>query len=101
MESYLRIVGLGQLVERDWTPEGGQKRKIASIEVTLTNGVDTFVAEANDDLARDLNEKLEKKTLDTRNFWRVRLRFKIAKSKDKGIVFNNIKIIEMTSIFGE
>lgn len=101
MESYLRIVGLGQLVEREWTPENGQKRTIASIEVTLTNGVDTFVAEASDDLARDLNKKLETKSLDTKNFWRVRLRFKIAKSKDKGIVFNNIKIIEMASIFGE
>lgn len=101
MESYLRIVGLGQLVEREWTPENGPKKTIASIDVTLTNGVDTFVAEATDDLARDLNKKLEEKTLDTRNFWRVRLRFKIAKSKDKGIVFNNIKIIEMVSIFGE
>lgn len=101
MESYLRIVALGQLIEKDWTPEGGQTRTIASIIVTLTNGVDTFVAEANDDLARDLNKKLETKTLDTRNFWRVRLRFKISKSKDKGIVFNNIKIIEMTNVFGE
>ena len=101
MESYLRIVGLGQLVEREWTPENGNTKTIASISVTLTNGVDTFIAEANDDLARELNKKLEAKELDLMNFWRVRIRFKITKSKDKGLIFNNIKIIEMASVFGK
>ena len=101
MESYLRIKGVGQLIEREWTPENGNTKTIASINVTLTNGVDTFVAEANDDLAREIDKKFEAKELDLVNFWRVRIRFKITKSKDKGLVFNNIKIIEMASVFGK
>lgn len=98
MESYFKITEVGQLVERDWTPENGQKKTIASVEVTLTNGIDVLVAEANDDLARNIASMVEKKELDTTALWNVRLKFAVRKSKDKGIAFNSIRIFDMAKV---
>lgn len=98
MENYFKISEVGQLVERDWTPENGQKKTIASVEVTLTNGIDVLVAEANDDLARNIASMVEKKELDTTALWNVRLKFAVRKSKDKGIAFNSIRIFDMVKV---
>lgn len=98
MENYFKITEVGQLVERDWTPENGQKKTIASVEVTLTNGIDVLVAEANDDLARNIASMVEKKELDTTALWNVRLKFAVRKSKDKGIAFNSIRIFDMSKV---
>lgn len=98
MENYFKISEVGQLVERDWTPENGQKKTIASVEVTLTNGMDVLVAEANDDLARNIASMVEKKELDTTALWYVRLKFAVRKSKDKGIAFNSIRIFDMAKV---
>lgn len=98
MENYFKISEVGQLVERDWTPENGQKKTIASVEVTLTNGIDVLVAEANDDLARNIASMVEKKELDITALWNVRLKFAVRKSKDKGIAFNSIRIFDMAKV---
>lgn len=98
MENYFKISEVSQLVERDWTPENGQKKTIASVEVVLTNGIDVLVAEANDDLARNIASMVEKKELDTTALWNVRLKFAVRKSKDKGILFNSIRIFDMAKV---
>lgn len=98
MENYFKIAEVGQLVEREWTPENGQKKTIASVEITLTNGIDVLVAEATDDLARNIVSMVEKKELDTTALWNVGLKFAVRKSKDKGIAFNSIRIFGMAKV---
>mgnify|MGYP006376995907 CR=1 FL=1 len=94
METFCRVVDCGQLVERDWTPEGGQTRTIASIEITISNGNDEMRVEASDDLAR----KIAKDGLDANGLYNARIRMQTRKSKDKGIVFNSLRLLELNQL---
>lgn len=98
MENYFRVTEIGDLVEKSWTPEGGETRNIASVEVTVTNGLDTIVAEANDDLARNLVKAKNEKTFDFNGFYQVRLRFRVMTSKEKKLKFNNIRLWELNQL---
>ena len=57
MEKFFRVTAIGDLATREWKPDNGETRNIASAEVTLSDGLDTLVAEANDDMARNLVTK--------------------------------------------
>lgn len=98
MENYFKIQDVGQLVTTEWTPGNGPAKTIASVEVTLTNGVDVLVAEANDDLARDICKRVEEKKFDTTALYYVRLKFAVRKSKTKDIKFNSIRITDMAAV---
>ena len=98
MENYFRVVEIGELTERQWKPENGQERTIAGVEVTLTDGLDSFVAEANDDMARNLVKQKEDNTFNFDGLYRVRVRMKVTASKDKGLKFNNLRITDMAQL---
>ena len=42
---------------RDWTNQQGETKKIKSVELTFSNGIDKVVGEASDDLAEELSAK--------------------------------------------
>jgi hypothetical protein len=47
---------VGNYSENEWTnPRTGEKKQIKSIQVVLKNGREGFVAEANDDLAKQID----------------------------------------------
>ena len=47
---------VGNYSETEWTnPRTGEKKPIKSIQVVLKNGREGFVAEANDDLAKQID----------------------------------------------
>lgn len=98
MENYFRVTEIGDLVENQWTPKGGETKNIASAEVTLTNGLDTIVVEAGDDLARNLVKARDEKLFDFDGFYQVRLRFKVVTSKEKKLKFNNIRLWEINQL---
>ena len=98
MENYFRVTAIGGLVERTWKPDNGEEKTIASVEVTLSNGLDSFVAEANDDLARNLVKQSDEGKFDFNGFFRARVRMKVVKSKDKGLNFNNIRLLELNQL---
>lgn len=98
MENYFRVVEIGVLTERQWKPENGQERTIAGVEVTLTDGLDTFVAEANDDMARNLVKQKEDNSFNFDGLYRVRVRMKVTANKDKGLKFNNLRITDMVQL---
>lgn len=98
METFVRVTDLGELVEREWKNEKGEARTIASLELTLSNGLDEIRAEANDDLARNIAKAKEKNEFDMEGFYRVRLKFAIRESKEKKIKFNSIRILDMQQL---
>lgn len=51
MEKIMMVLNKGTLRERKWTTSQGEPKTITTIEVELSNGFDTVVAEATDSLA--------------------------------------------------
>ena len=98
METFVRVTDLGELVEREWKNEKGEARTIASLELTLSNGLDEMRAETNDDLARNIAKAKEKNEFDMDGLYRVRLKFAIRESKEKKIKFNSIRILDMQQL---
>lgn len=52
----IRIVSQSALSETDWTNPSGENVTIAKKEIEFSDGIDTFVAEATDQLARNLDK---------------------------------------------
>lgn len=64
MQKILKCVAQAPMTEREWTNSNNEKKIIKSVKVTFTDGIDTFVAEATDALAEQLNrEPLEPQAL--------------------------------------
>ena len=98
METFVRVTDLGDLVEREWKNEKGEARTIASLELTLSNGLDEIRAETSDDLARNIAKAKEKNEFDMNALYRVRLKFAIRESKEKKIKFNSIRVLDMQQL---
>lgn len=98
MEKFFRVTEIGDLSERSWKPENGEARNIASAEITLSDGLDTLIAEANDDLARNLVKSRDEKKFNWDRLYRARIKMKVVTSKDKGLKFNNIKLFELSQL---
>lgn len=94
MEKQVRVISQGPLVENQWTPENGQQRTIANVEVRLKSGIDEFIAQATGDLARTINSK----KLDLDGLYEVQLKMSVSKGKTEGIYFNNLKIIDIQQL---
>lgn len=56
MEKLVRILSQSDLRKNNWTNAAGENVVIKSVEVKMTDGTDTFVAEATDRLAEKLDE---------------------------------------------
>jgi hypothetical protein len=61
MEKSVRLVEQFPLRCALWTSKNGDKRVIKSVELRLSDGVDDFIGEVNDDLAEALAENPLKK----------------------------------------
>lgn len=100
MEKIVKVTEIGQLVERTWTNERGETRTIASVEVVVTDGIDTFVAEANEELARSLDKQVKEKNFDFNALYEVRISSTVRESKEKKIKFNSIRLQQIVKLCG-
>ncbi len=57
MEKNVRIISQGALQQRNWTSPKGENVVISSVELVMTDGIDTFVAEVNDQKAIAINQE--------------------------------------------
>ncbi len=57
MEKQVRIISQGALNQRNWTSPKGENVVISSVELVMTDGIDTFVAEVNDQKAIAINQE--------------------------------------------
>lgn len=57
MEKIMIVLNKGTLQERKWTTSQGEQRTISTIELELSDGFDTVVAEATDALAAKIAAK--------------------------------------------
>lgn len=55
MEKIVRIAGQSPMRLTEWTKQNGETVTIHSVELALTDGIDQFIAEANDSLADQLH----------------------------------------------
>ena len=53
----IKLVSQGALTEKEWTNAQGEKVMLASKQMQFNDGIDSFFAEAIDDLARKLDKE--------------------------------------------
>lgn len=94
MEFFARVISQGTIVEHNWTNDRGESRVIASIEVILSTGLDTMVVEANDDLARSINNG----KLPAEGLFRCRVKATVRESKEKKLKFNSLRLVEIEQL---
>lgn len=56
METLVKVLRKGQMQTRDWTSPSGENVIINSVELKVSNGIDTFICEATDKLAQQLDK---------------------------------------------
>ena len=94
MEKTVQIIQQGALVERPYRDCNGQQQVFASMGFTLTDGVDTFYAEMQGDLARSYRDIHP----DTSLLHRVQMQMSFREYKDKdgnSRYSNEIRIIKL------
>lgn len=97
MQKILKCVAQAPMTEREWTNSNNEKRIIKSVKVTFTDGIDTFVAEATDALAEQLNRD----PLETNALYNVFLNFTTRAAKTQNgeeWVMNNVRIKQIAKI---
>lgn len=57
MEKIMKVVSQGQYVEREWENQNHEKKLLCTVELQLTDGNDSLIAEANGDTAKLLAQK--------------------------------------------
>lgn len=94
----VRIVSQQALVERDWTNSQGEKITIASKEMEFSDGIDSFVAEATDQMARNF----EKNPLADGTAVNLQLQMTVRKWKSEktgqDVKATSIRIMKMTAV---
>lgn len=97
MDKLVIVLEQQPLVSREWTPENGEKKLIKSVTLKLTDGIDTFVGEATDQLAEVLDETPLNK--DRLHAVQTRIRVNTWKTKDgKDAMSNNITILKIVAL---
>ena len=94
MEKSVQIIQQGALVERPYQDRNGQQQVFASMGWTLTDGIDTFYAEMQGDLARSYRDVHPDPSL----LHRVQTQMSIREFKDKdgnSRFSNEIRIIKL------
>lgn len=97
MEKIVRVLNQLPMCSREWTPENGDKKLIKSVDVVMTDGIDTFTAEATDDKAEVLNNN----PLDDDTIYAVQLRMSVRTWKNRDGVdvrSNSIRIINIKAL---
>ena len=98
MEKLVRIKGQGALQQRNWTKQNGETVVISSVELTMTDGIDTFVGEVNDQKAMAIS----KEPLDQDRMYGVRCKLEVRewKSEKTGEMLhaNSIKVQNIEAV---
>ena len=64
MEKIVRVISQGALQQRNWKKDNGETVVISSVELVMSDGIDTFVGEVTDQKAIAINnEPLSKEHL--------------------------------------
>lgn len=82
------------LQERQIPLQDGSTKTLKIVELVLTDGIDTFVAEAFDDLA----DSIDKKALGKNCLYGVSVKMQTRLSSD-GRVFNSLKITSIIPLY--
>ena len=94
VEKSVQIIQQGALVERPYQDRNGQQQVFASMGWTLTDGIDTFYAEMQGDLARSFRDVHPDPSL----LHRVQTQMSIREFKDKdgnSRFSNEIRIVKL------
>ncbi len=97
MEKLVRVMDQHPMVKRDWTNGQGENITLKSVEIVMTDGNDTFVAEATDQMAETLSDK----PLDKGLMYGVRLKMSIRTWENKDhvqVMANNVKLISIAQV---
>ncbi len=97
MEKLVRVMDQRPMVKRDWTNAQGENITLKSVEIVMTDGNDTFVAEATDQMAETLSDK----PLDKGLMYGVRLKMSIRTWENKDhvqVMANNVKLISIAQV---
>ncbi len=99
MEKQVRIISQGALNQRNWTSPKGENVVISSVELVMTDGIDTFVAEVNDQKAIAINQE----PLDQDAFYGVQIKMSVREWKNEQTQqmnhATNIRVINLTKIY--
>ena len=94
MEKLVRIKSQGPLQQRNWTKQNGENVVISSVELTMTDGIDTFVGEQ----AIAINQQ----PLDLNRMYGVRCRLDVRewKSQQSGETqhANSIRVVTIAGV---
>ena len=98
MEKLVRIKSQGALQQRNWTKQNGETVVISSVELTMTDGIDTFVGEVTDQKAIAISQQ----PLDQNRMYGVRCKLEVRewKSEKSGELLhaNSIKVINIEGV---
>ena len=98
MEKLVRIKSQGALQQRNWTKQNGETVVISSVELTMTDGIDTFVGEVNDQKAIAISQQ----PLDPNRMYGVRCKLEVRewKSEKSGETLhaNSIKVVNIEGV---
>lgn len=98
MEKLVRIKSQGALQQRNWTKQNGETVVISSVELTMTDGIDTFIGELTDQQAIAIS----KQPLDLNRMYGVRCRLDVRewKSQQNGETqhANSIRIVTIAGV---
>ena len=98
MEKLVRIKSQGALQQRNWTKQNGETVVISSVELMMTDGIDTFVGEVTDQKAMAISQQ----PLDPNRMYGVRCKLEVRewKSEKTGELLhaNSIKVLNVEAI---
>lgn len=98
MDLLVRVLSQGPLEEFDVKRQDGSKKTSKSVTVKMTDGYDTIVGQAYDDLA----DSLEKHKLDTNRMYKVQAKISVSEwtSSQTGALMqkNSIRINSIETI---
>lgn len=97
MEKRVQLIKQYGMTSRNWTSPSNETVIIKSVELEMTDGVDTFTAEANDKLAEQLNAS----PLMEGAFYGIQAQIKVRRWNNKDGVemrSNTIKITTLTQV---
>lgn len=94
MEKIVRVLGQSALESKNWTKENGETVVLKSVQVKITDGVDTLLVEFSDKKAEAVNNKPLK--LDV--LYGFQIKCECRKSKEGDKEFNSIKVVNYAEI---
>lgn len=97
MEKVVNVISKSALQSREWTTTEGEKKSLQFIEVEMSDGIDSFMAEATDRLAARISTAdVVGKSVACQ--CQISLRKWQSKETGKTMYANSVKIVSMTGL---